>query len=197
MAPTPGIFFRIDLQTSRQIREWIDELDWQYIKHRIGEIGSCMVAKIKPDPGKIPAQVLENVPEKAGIYRPLMSVIGGEVTYRFRPQGKTVMLHIKTLYVIPNIADCPGRTMTLNQHFEHQAVTNGNEIMFTYARLKDGDNLFGFSGEFFDIFHAWEYYSEDFELFEFEFQPLSIGCGVSVIHLASGEKIHLTANVEW
>jgi hypothetical protein len=197
MTPTPGIVFCIDPQTSREIRAWIEELDWQYIKHRIEDVGGCTVAKINLEPGEWPTKHLETIPEKPGIYRALMSVVGGEVIYRFCPQGKTVTLHIDTLYSIPNIADHPGRTMTLNQPLAHQVDADGKDILFVYAVLKYGENLFGFTGEIFDIFRAWERYSENAEEFEFKFQPISIGCDIWVIHRESQESLCLTENVEW
>jgi hypothetical protein len=198
MTPTPGILFRIDATTSHQIREWIEELDWQYIKQRIQRIGRCMVAKIHRSPGEGRIHFLETVPEQPGAYRPITADVGGETTYRFCPQHNTVALHVQVRYRISGIAEHPVRAMTLNQPIENQVVADDYDILYiNNALFKDGENFFGFTGEFFDILRAWERYSENVTEFEFEFQPLSIGCEVSVIHIESGDRLHVTADVNW
>jgi len=198
MPPTPGILFRIDPETSSQIRAWIEELDWQYIKERIERTGRCMVKKIHRKPSDRYISLIDTMPEQPGIYRPQTADVGGETVYRFCPQTDTVELNTQVLYVIPNVAERPVRSITLAQPPEHQLEAGDFDILYIKEiRFGDCENLFGFTGEYFDIFRAWERYSPNVEDFEFVFQPLTIGCEVLVIHVASGERLHLTANVDW
>lgn len=102
------------------------------------------------------------------------------------------------LYEIPDVAEQPVRSITLAQPLEHRLEAGDFDILYVKEiRFTDSENLFGFTGEFFDIFRAWERYIPNAEDFEFVFQPLTIGCVVWVIHVESGESIHLTANVDW
>jgi hypothetical protein len=198
MSPTPGILFRIDPKSSRQLREWIEEIDWQYIKHCIERGGKCMVKKIHHTPGERYINIIDTMPEKPGIYHPKTADVGGETIYRFRSQANAAVLNAQVLYGIPDVAEQPARSITLAQPLEHRLEAGDFDILYVKEiRFTDSENLFGFTGEFFDIFRAWERYGPNAEDFEFVFQPLTIGCVVWVIHVESGESIHLTANVDW
>ena len=122
----------------------------------------------------------------------------GELSYIFRPHTNGVTLTVFAGYKIPGSDDYPTFTFELPQLLERQVETDGFGILFVSdALFSADDNFFGFTGEFFKNFHAWNRYNENVEDFEFEFQPLSIGCEVSVIHIESGERLHLTAGANW
>ena len=125
-------------------------------------------------------------------------MVSGELSYIFRPHTNGVTLTVFAGYKIPGSDDYPTFTFELPQPLERQVETDGFGIIYINdALFDDGENFFGFTGEFFDIFRSWKLYSENATEFEFEFQPLSIGCEVWVIHIESGERLHLTAGANW
>jgi hypothetical protein len=135
MSPTPGILFRIDPKSSRQLREWIEELDWQYIKHRIERGGKCMVKKIHHTPGERYINIIDTMPEKPGIYRPKTADVGGETIYRFRPQANATVLNAQVLYGIPDVAEQPVRSITLAQPLEHRLEAGDFDILYVKVKI--------------------------------------------------------------
>lgn len=198
MTTTPGILFRIDPASVTRILEWADEVEWQYVAEKIRKHGVCLVMCKNRATRQSEIAEIREIPTERGIYAPTISMAGGELSYIFRPHADGVTLTVFAGYKIPRMDDYPTFTLELPQLLEHQVETNGFGILFVNDALFNADdNFFGFTSEFFEKFRAWNRYNENVEYFEFEFQPLSIGCEVSVIHVESSERLYLTADVNW
>jgi hypothetical protein len=98
---------------------------------------------------------LKEMPSERGMYAPLLSMVGGELTYTFHPTANVVNLNVFAGYKIPGSDDYPTFDFELPRPLEHQVETNGFGVLFVNdALFKDGDNFFGFTDEFYDIFRA-------------------------------------------
>jgi hypothetical protein len=198
MPATPGILFRIDPISVARILEWTDEVEWQYVTEKIRKRGCCLVTRKNRTSQQSEMVEIREMPTERGVYAPLLGMVGGELSYIFHPKANGITLTVFAGYKIPGSDDYPTFTVELPQPLEHQVETDGFGILFVNEALFGaGDNFFGFTNKFFENFRAWNRYNENAADFEFEFQPLSIGCEVSVVHLESGERLHLTADVNW
>ena len=56
---------------------------------------------------------------------------------------------------------------------------------------------FAIAGEDYNKLLAMGWLPERLEDYEYCFVPLSVGCDIAVEHLASGKRLHLTADVVW
>jgi hypothetical protein len=196
-----GILINIDTEYSAQIIDWVQEIDWRIIKRQI-ELGAKPTVLYKASDDSFPRfHHLEEIPKERGIYRPHYGDTGGGFEYIFRatPEGTKVSGYSQgaKFYRV----EAPPLELTLPQAIEIQI---SEELQKNFGLLyphdnnfKQGENHFGFYGEFFTIFHNWQWYSEDIEAFEFSFVPMSIGCLGHISHLQSNETLDLTRDVNW
>lgn len=197
-----GILINLSPEDSAQLIQWVHEVDWRIITSQINKKGKAMVFYKTPDDSFPNLHHLAEIPEKRGVYRPYYGDVGGGFEYVFRA---TTTGGIKIsgysqgakFYKI----EAPPLEITISQKIETDIPERfqvGYGILAPSDNyFKAGENQFGFYGEFFSAFHQWRWYSEDIELFEFSFVPMSIGCLVRVLHIDSNETLDLTQNVNW
>ena len=194
----PGIFIKIDKIHSLRIREWVHEIDWQIIVNQIEMRGVSLGHDTQPDEGISSFCRITEIPKGRGRYRPNYGDFGGGFEYSFssHPDGIKFIAHSTVLKAYrKSLKDLeiilPGR-------IEIRAPSEGYGIIdVDDSRFVEGENYFGFHGDFFDLFHVWEWYNEDTHPFEFRFSPSSIGCFASVLHIESNTLLDLTKDVEW
>ena len=196
----PGIQIRIGQADSLRVQEWIYEIDWQILSKQFEKRKSVLAFDMQPPDGGIFPRFhrLDKLPTERGRFRPHYGDFGGGFEYLFRshPEGTKLLARSTVLKVYRESLEpfeivLPNPTQT-------QALAKGYGIISVNdSRFAKGENYFGFFGDFFKIFHAWEWYSEDTEPFEFRFLPSSVGCFASVFHLESGALLDLTKDVQW
>ena len=202
MKTQSGILINLSPEDSAQLINWVQEIDWRIIKRQIERGGTPTVFYKAPGEAFARFVRLEELPEERGLYRPHYGDTGGGFEYTFRattPEGTKVSGYSQAakFYRI----EAPPLELTLPQKIENQIPERLQEnfgILDPHDNsFKQGDNHFGFHGEFFSIFHNWQWYNEDVEAFEFSFVPMSIGCLVRILHLESNTLLDLTKDVEW
>ena len=196
-----GILIDLSSEDATQLINWVHEIDWRIIKRQI-ERGAKPTVFYKA-PGEAFSQFvrLEELPEERGLYRPHYGDIGGGFEYTFRavPEGIKISGYSQgaKFYRI----DAPPLELTLPQKIAieiPEKLQKNFGILYPHDNyFKEGANQFGFYGDFFSVFHNWQWYSEDTEPFEFSFVPMSIGCLVRVLHVESNEPLDLTKDVGW
>ena len=199
----PGIQIRIDKVNSQHIRNWLSDIDWQIISDQIEERGSIVVRDYQPPDSSLSSRFhrLEKLPTERGRFRPHYGEFGGGFQYHIRShaQGTRIVGHsnaAKFYKITP-----PPLDIILPNKIEIMVSTEGVENFGVFYphdnQFKAGENTFAFFGEFFQLFHAWKWYSEDTDPFEFQFIPMSVGCLVRVLHIESNTLLDLTEDVGW
>jgi hypothetical protein len=197
----PGILFRIDATNSLHLREWVQETDWQIIASQIEKRGVAIVLDMQPDQGEFPFHLgqIREIPSKRGRYRPHYGNFGGGFEFCFRPQIDGIVLTASCLAKKAEGEILPSFKLHLFTKVELQIeyLYRTGLIYVHDANFTEGENNFGFFGEFYEKFRAWEWYGEDLTAFEFWFAPLSVGCLMRVLHARSGSLLDLTKDVDW
>lgn len=199
--PLPGILINLNPEDSAYLINWVHEIDWRIIAAQIERKGTATVFYKTPGDSFPSFHQLNELPEERGLYRPHYGDTGGGFEYVFRamPEGTQVSGYSQgaKFYRI----EASPLEIVLPLQIESQVpeeLQKGYGILAPHDNaFNAGGNPFGFYGDFFSIFHNWQWYSEDIETFEFSFVPTSIGCLVRILHVESGETLNLTKDVNW
>ena len=199
----PGIQIRMDQADSLRVQEWIYEIDWQILSKQFEKRKSVLAFDTQPPDGGVFPRFhrLDKLPTERGRFRPHYGDTGGGFEYHIRslPQGTQIIGHSRAaeFYKITP----PPLEILLENKVDVEVFQEpnkwGGSLYPPDNRFTEGENIFGFYGDFFKIFHAWEWYSEDTEPFEFEFVPMSMGCLIRVLHIESNTLLDLTKDVDW
>jgi len=196
----PGILINIDSENSAKLKAWVEQIDWQIIVNQIEKRGVSITHDKKPEKGQKLSFFcrLTEAPKERGRYRPHYGDFGGGFSYAFQdhPDGTQIIARssILPLYkknIKPLILTIPNK-IEITVPSDNYGILSADDSQF-----KEGVNQFGFHGEFFQLFHAWEWYSEDSEPFKFSFYPSSVGCVATVLHLESKDLLDLTKDLQW
>lgn len=197
LAASPGIFFRVRDPLTSQMVSWRRDVDEAVMRYQLGRRSEILVIGLQ-DQG---LTHISEMPER-GRFVPYYGMVGGGFAFTFHPVGEVVEISVDAVFsgnpmfhpgpieplrlVAPNI-------MLAQAEVYENAGTTGPEDALTYLP----EFLFGFYGEFMDIFRSWEWYSEDSEKYDFIFSPSSVGTAATVHHRENGSLIELTRDVEW
>ena len=199
----PGIQIRIDKINSQRIRKWLRDIDWQIISSRIAKNGNITARDYKPpDGGHSRFHHLEELPTERGRFRPHYGDVGGGFEYYLRshPQGTKLIGTCERVGFFYKITS-PPLELILPNKIELQVYeepSEGGGFIYPHDnQFIDGENTLGFYGDFFKLFHNWEWYSENIKPFEFVFVPMSIGCLFKVLHLETNTLLDLTKDIDW
>jgi hypothetical protein len=199
----PGIQIRIDEHNSQRIKKWLSDIDWEILANGIEKNGGVTAFDYLPVEGKRSPRFhrLEKLPAERGRFRPHYGEAGGGFEFHIRSESKGTMLVGTSKAADFHKITPPPLNFLLPNKIEIEVYREPVEWDgFIYPhdnRFIDGENILGFYGDFFRLFHAWEWYSEDTEPFEFTFVPMSIGCLIRVLHIESDETLDLTKDVDW
>ncbi len=194
----PGILINIDPKHSAKLQTWVNEIDWQIIANQFETRSAVLVLDKKSTLGGFSLTRLTEIPEEKDRYRPHYGDFGGGFSYSFRdhPDGTYLLaqstarpVHRKNL--VPLALILPSKIKTALVAEGYGVISAGD------SQFEAGENQFGFYGDIFQRFHAWAWYSEDIEPFEFRFYPGSVGCMVEAVHLPTENLIDLTKDVMW
>jgi hypothetical protein len=197
LASCPGIFFRIRDPFVSQIVSWRRDVDEAVMRFQLGRSSSIPVFGLQ---GQGLTQISE-LPER-GKFAPFYGDVGGGFSFVFHPAGKVTELMIETAVskhpmfhpdpIEPLKLTIPKSMLTEAEVYKHIGIVGPDDTL-TYLP----EFLFGFYGEYLDMYREWEWHNEDVKKFDFIFAPTSVGTMVNVLHRESGALLDLTRNFEW
>jgi hypothetical protein len=193
----PGIFFHVRDPLTSELVSWRRDVDEAVMRYQLGRRSQILVCGLQ-DQGMTH---ITEMPER-GKFMPYYGMIGGGFTFIFHPAGELTEITVETVAsenpllhpepIEPLKLSAPDLLLTQAEVYENIGTVSPDDTM-TYLP----EFLFGFYGEFLDMFHKWEWYSEDVEKYDFIFVPTSVGTMVNVRHQESGSILDLTRDVSW
>jgi hypothetical protein len=194
---TPGIFFRVRDPLTSQMVSWRRDVDEAVLRHQLRRGGQVLIVGLD---GRGITHISE-IPER-GKVMPFYGSFGGGFTFTFHPAGEKTEITVEAVFggspifhpdpIEPLELTAPQIMLAEAEVYENVGTTGPDDAL-TYLP----EFLFGFYGKFMDIFRAWEWYSEDSEMYDFIFSTSSVGTAVTLRHRESGSLVELTRDVEW
>lgn len=192
-----GIFFRVRDPFTSQIVSWRRNVDEAVMRYQLGRSSQILVCGLQ-------GQGLTHITEMPtrGEYMPYYGVIGGGFEFAFHPAGELTEITVEAAVskhpmfhpdpIEPLRLAIPAVMLT-----QAEVLENIGTVAPADATTYLPEFLFGFYGQFMDMFHEWKWYSEDVEKYDFIFVPTSVGTMAIVRHRASGSLLDLTRDVQW
>jgi len=193
----PGILFQVRDPFTSQIVSWRRDVDEAVMRYQLGRRPNIPVIGLQ---GQGFTQISE-LPEK-GQFVPFYGDIGGGFSFVFHPAGEVTELTIGTSVskhpmfhpdpIEPLKLTVPDSLIRQAEVYKYIGVVGPNDTLTDLPEF-----LFGFYGEYLDMYRAWKWYSEDVENFDFIFAPTSVGTMAHVLHRESGTVLDLTRDFNW
>ncbi len=192
-----GIFFRVRDPFTSQIVSWRRGVDEAVMRYQLGRSSQILVFGLRD-------QGLTNITEMParGEFMPYYGVIGGGFEFVLHPAGELTEVTVEAaVSQHPMFHPDPIEPLRLAipaaMHTQAEVLENIGTVAPNDATTYLPEFLFGFYGQFIDIFHGWEWYSEDAGKYDFIFVPTSVGTMVSIRHRESESLLDLTRDVQW
>lgn len=192
-----GIFFRVRDPFTSQIVSWRRDVDEAVMRYQLGRRSRILVCGLRD-------QGLTHITEMParGEFMPYYGVIGGGFEFIFHSAGELTEITVEAA-VSQHPMFHPDPIEPLQLAISAAMLTQA-EVLETIGTVAPGEAttylpefLFGFYGQFMDIFHGWKWYSEDAEKYDFTFVPTSVGTMASIRHRKSKSVLDLTRDVKW
>jgi len=144
---------------------------------------------------------IAEMPER-GQFMPDYGMIGGSFMFVFHPMSESVEITVETSAsehpllhsepIEPLKLTVPDALLTQAEVIQNIGFVAPDDVL-TYSP----EFLFGFYGEFLEMFRKWEKYSKDMGMYDFSFTLTSIGTMMVVSHRESKSLLDLTRDVNW
>ncbi|MBN2131291.1 MAG: hypothetical protein JW741_17455 [Sedimentisphaerales bacterium] len=206
MMPQTEIVFRITGDAYRRVIAWKQETDLAILRYQIETRGRTAV--IFPRRSKR-LGTIDEVPE-LGEAQPYYGIVGGAYVYDFYPQPQGTFLCVTNAAggcdpfypdPIPPLELGLAESARIRRASDEEGLIfkpHGGYTFLEETRAEDTDEMvFTVTQDLYPLWLEWERYGEALQSYAFSFIPSSIGCIVHIRHIATGEILDLTENVNW